>query len=165
MHAAPRSPDPLPPMGLTWGIKRSFVDYIKELPDGTVAVSAGATMSEAGRFSFPAAGSDYDVFTGTGVLRFRGDVRLAGHHGMLLVRLLDPWVEFSGGRGILSISTGAGQDRAELGFLQASAPRALAGFLVWEQAEVLNSPDGAELFDGQYAAGQPMDVLSIRVPA
>lgn len=165
MHAAPPSADPLPPMGLTWGIKRSFVEYITDLPDGTVTVSAGAAVSGSGHFSFPSAGSDYDVRTGTGVLRFRGDVRLAGHHGMLLFRLLDPWVEFSGGRGVLSIGTGAGQDRAELGFVQATAPREIGGFLIWEQADVLNSPAGAELFDGQYAAGQPMDPLSIRVPA
>ena len=166
MNPAHAVPDPLPPPGLTWGIKRSFLDYIKDLPDGTVAASAGATVSGSGRFTFIPAGSDYDVHTGTGVLRFRGDVRLAGHHGMLFVRLLDPWVQFSGDRGVLSISTGdGGQDRTPVGFVQAARPEAIGGCLVWRQIEVLNSPDGAELFDGQYAAGQPMDPLSMLVPA
>ena len=35
----------------------------------------------------PAALRDGDVF-----LAFRGDVRFAGHHGMLYVRIADPWV-------------------------------------------------------------------------
>lgn len=167
MNPDPAFGDPLPPLGLSWGIKGSFLDYIKDLPDGAVSASAGATVSGSGQFTFPPAGSDFDVHRGTGVLRFRGDVRLAGHHGMLFLRLLDPWVEFSGGRGVLSISTGdsGGQDRTTVGFVQAVRPQAVGAFLVWQHAEVLNSPEGAELFDGQYAAGQRMDPLSIRVTA
>ena len=33
MNPANAAPDPLPPLGLSWGIKRSFVDYIASLPD------------------------------------------------------------------------------------------------------------------------------------
>ncbi|WP_186329057.1 HtaA domain-containing protein [Arthrobacter sp. U41] len=166
MNPASASPAPLPPLGLSWGIKRSFVDYIASLPDGSVSATDGATVSETSLFCFSPELSDYDVERGTGVLRFRGDVRLAGHHGMLLVRLLDPWVTFSSGSGVLSISTGAdgGQDRTAVGFLSPSTPRATGGFLVWDHVEVVVSPDGSELFDGQYAAGQPMDPLVIRVP-
>ena len=167
MNPASASPDPLPPLGLSWGIKRSFVDYIAGLPDGSVSATDGATATGSSLFCFSPESSDYDVARGTGVLRFRGDVRLAGHHGMLLVRLLDPWVTFASGSGVLSISTGAdgGQDRTAVGFLSASKPRDAGGFLVWEHIDVVISPDGSELFDGQYAAGQPMDPLAIRVPS
>jgi hypothetical protein len=174
VNPASASPDPMPPPGLTWGIKRSFIDYIASLPDGSVSAAAGATVLGSGLFCFaPDQGTDaleaaagYDAVRGTGVLRFRGDVRLAGHHGMLLVRLLDPWITFTGGNGVLSISAGGGsQDRITVAFARAAAPRETAGCLVWERVEVVISPEGSELFDGQYPAGQSMDPLFIRVTA
>ncbi|MEC5190880.1 MULTISPECIES: HtaA domain-containing protein [unclassified Arthrobacter] len=165
MNPASASPDPQPALGLSWGIKRSFVDYITSLPDGSVSATDGATVSDCSLFSFSPEASDYDFARGAGVLRFRGDVRLAGHHGMLLVRLLDPWITFTGGSGVLSISTGGGgrHDRATVGFLAPSVPRVDAGSWVWDNVDVVVSPEGSELFDGQYAAGQPMDPLFIRV--
>jgi len=167
VNPASASPAPLPPQGLTWGIKRSFMDYISGLPDGAVSAADGATVTASGEFCFAPAGSEYDPARGTGVLRFRGDVRVAGHHGMMFVRLLDPWVEFTAGHGVLSISTGdgGGKERADVGTLRTAAPRNMDGFLVWEHVDVAVSEAGSELFDGQYAAGQAMDPLVIRVPA
>ena len=165
MNPASAAPDPLPALGLSWGIKRSFIDYISSLPDGSVSATDGATVAEPSLFCFSPESSDYDVGRGTGVLRFRGDVRLAGHHGMLLVRLLNPWISFTGGSGVLSISTGDGQDRTPVGFLTPSMPRVADRSLVWDPVDVVISPEGSELFDGQYAAGQPMDPLFIRVAA
>jgi hypothetical protein len=160
------SPDPLLPPGLSWGIKRSFIDYINGLPDASVSAVNGATVDTAGLFRFAPGTSDYDAVRGTGILRFRGDVRLSGHHGMMFVRLLDPWIAFTGGRGILSISTGddVGQDRAAVAVLRAGAPsQAADGSLIWAEVQVAITDEGSELFDGQYAAGQPMDPLFIRV--
>lgn len=160
------SPDPLPPLGLSWGIKRSFIDYINGLPDASVSAVDGATVDEAGLFRFAPDSSDYDAARGTGILRFRGDVRLSGHHGMMFVRLLDPWIAFTGGRGILSISTGdaVAQDRTAVASLRAGRPsQAADGSLAWADVEVAITDEGSELFDGQYAAGQPMDPLFIRV--
>ena len=146
--ASASSPAPLPLPGLTWGIKRSFMDYISGLPDGAVSAADGATVTASGEFCFAPAGSEYDPASGTGVLRFRGDVRVAGH-------------------GVLSISTGdgGGTDRSDVGTLRTAAPRNMEGFLVWERVEVAVSQAGSELFDGQYADGQAMDPLVIRVPA
>ncbi|XTR52439.1 HtaA domain-containing protein [Pseudarthrobacter sp. So.54] len=77
VNPASASPDPQPAMGLSWGIKRSFIDYITSLPDGAVSATDGATVSDCSLFSFSHGASDYDVARGAGVLRFRGDVRLA----------------------------------------------------------------------------------------
>lgn len=167
MSSASVSPDPSPRHGLSWGIKRSFIDYIHSLPDAAVSAVGGATVDEAGRFWFPPDTADYDAAGGTGILRFKGDVRLSGHHGMMFVRLLDPWIALTGGRGILSISTGdgVGQDRTAVAILRTGTPKEEAGALVWEQVDVEISEEGSELFDGQYAAGQPMDPLFIRVSA
>jgi hypothetical protein len=164
---ATRSPDPLLPPGLGWGIKRSFIDYINSLPDASVSAVDGAGMDEAGLFRFAPDRWDYDADSGTGILRFRGDVRLSGHHGMMFIRLLDPWIAFTGGRGILSISTGdeAGQDRTAVAVLRTEAARRTAdGSLTWANVEVVITDEGSGLFDGQYAAGQLMDPLFIRVP-
>jgi hypothetical protein len=142
------------------------MEYIAGLPDGAVSAADGASLTESGQFCFASAGSEYDPARGTGVLRFRGDVRVAGHHGMMFVRLLDPWVEFAAGHGVLSISTGDGgaKERTDVGSLRTAAPRNMDGFLVWEHVDVAVSEAGSELFDGQYAAGQTMDPLVIRVP-
>jgi hypothetical protein len=165
VNPASASPDPLPALGLSWGIKRSFIDYINSLPDGSVSATEGATVVGSSLFCFSPERSDYDEAPGTGVLRFRGDVRLAGHHGMLLVRILDPWITFTGDSGALSISTGdgGGQDRAVVAFLSPTKPRHADGSLVWDHVGVVISQEGSDLFDGQYAAGQPMDPLFIRV--
>lgn len=167
MNVASDSPEPLPLPGLTWGIKRSFITYIRELPDSAVSAVDGATELESGLFCFAPDESDYDLASGTGLLRFRGDVRVAGHHGMMFVRLLDPWIEVTGSRGILSISTGdvGREDRLEVAVLRTGAPRPVDGFLIWDHVGVVISQEGSELFDGQYAAGQSMDPLFIRVPA
>lgn len=175
MNPPTASPHPMSPLGLTWGIKRSFIDYIGSLPDGSVSAADGAEVLESGLFCFaPDDAADtrgaedpaYSAALAAGSLRFRGDVRLGGHHGMLLVRLLDPWITFTGSTGVLSISTGggSGRDRITVAFVRAAEPRELEGSLVWEHVEVVVSPEGSELFDGQYAAGQPLDPLIIRVP-
>jgi Htaa len=164
---ATTSPDPLPAPGLSWGIKRSFIEYINGLPDASVTAADGAAVEETGRFRFTPALSEYDVESGTGILRFRGDLRLSGHHGMMFVRLLDPWIAITGGQGILSISTGedAGLDRTAVAVLHTGTPtRESDGSLTWTRVEVAITDEGSELFDGQYAAGQPLDPLSVRVP-
>lgn len=167
MNMATATTEPLPAPGLTWGIKASFIAYIAGLPDGTVSAASGASEIRPGLFHFSFDAADYDPARGAGVLRFRGDVRLAGHHGMLFVRLLDPWMEISGGRGVLSISTGdgAGRDRIDVGTLTAASPAPADGSLLWAGMDVLITSGGSELFDGQYAAGQPMDPLTVRIPA
>lgn len=166
MSPANSAPGPLPPFGLSWGIKRSFIGYVNGLPDAAVSAVGGASFDEAGLFRFSVDRSDYDAVRGAGVLRFRGDVRVSGHHGMMFVRLLDPWITFTGGLGILSIGTGGndGQERAAVASLRAGEPRRAAdGSFVWVDVEVVITDEGSELFDGQYAAGQPMDPVSIRV--
>lgn len=76
--------------GLRWGIKASFVSYVVGMPDGAMSVTHGAVADPAG-FLFPVVdASAFDSRTGSGILRFGGDVRLRGHGGMLQVRIADP---------------------------------------------------------------------------
>jgi len=54
---ADADPPALPPLGLTWGIKRSFVRYLSGLPDAQVSATDGAEIVEGSLFNFPAAAS------------------------------------------------------------------------------------------------------------
>lgn len=94
--------------GLHWGIKRRFLQYIARMPDGQCSVTDGAAVDENDRFHF--ALRDVNLAGGsTGNVTCRGDVRFAGHHGMLFVSIADPVLHIEGDHGQLSISA-AGPD-------------------------------------------------------
>src|ERR1035437_5545925 len=75
-------------LGLHWGIKKSFLDYVARMPDGRGIFRDGATLADGSIAVFepdveaehPEA-ADADLF-----LAFHGDVHFSGHFGMLNVR-------------------------------------------------------------------------------
>lgn len=156
----------LPPLGLTWGVKRSFISYLTRLPDGAVSATDGATVVASSLFNFAPDSSDYDVSTATGAVRFSGDVRMAGHHGMMFVRLLDPWIEFREDQAELSVMTiddDGGFQRIALGTLPPVAPESVPGASIWQGVDVALTLAGSEVFNQQYSAGQEMDPVFIRI--
>jgi hypothetical protein len=157
----------LPPLGLTWGIKRSFVRYLSSLPDAQVSATDGAEIVEGSLFNFQPAGGSFDAAARTGVLRFRGDVRLSGHYGMMFVQLLDPWVEFTADGAVLTVGEPGVDTRYALATLQPApdSPVDDEGGRLWEGVQAALSAAGSETFNDQYPAGQPMDPLFIRIPA
>lgn len=159
----------LPP-GLTWGLKRSFVRYVSFLPDGGHSVADGASLVHGNFFHFePAVGSSYDPVTGTGTLRFRGDVRLTGHHGMLFVMIADPWVELRDGVAVLSVVDHREwpdrSHRLDLATLDVPAPAQAGDPWVWPETRAALSADSQWLFNDQYAPGEELDPLFMVVPA
>jgi hypothetical protein len=168
-HADAASPEALPPEGLTWGVKRSFVNYLTTLPDGAISAAKGATEVGPGLFNFLPGGGSFDPGTGTGILRFRGDVRLAGHYGMMFVQVADPWVEFRPDGAVLTVALGEpGDDAAErivLVAFDAAAPRRVGASFVWRSLPTRLTREGSDVFNHQYETNQAMDPLSIRVPA
>jgi len=156
----------LPPLGLTWGIKRSFVRYLSSLPDAQVSATDGAEIIEGSLFHFTPDGGSFDPGTRTGTLRFRGDVRLSGHYGMMFVQLLDPWIEFTADGAALTIGEPGDENRYALVTLQAApdSPVDANGSLLWEGVQTALTAEGSQTFNDQYPAGQPMDPLFIRIP-
>lgn len=155
---APRFPQ----VGLTWGIKRSFIRYIAGLADGSHSERDGAYLSESSSFTFPVAPE-----TGTisdGVLRFRGTVRIGGHGGMLGVLLSDPCIEMSGDTGILSVIDPAGYPgryrRVPLAELVIERD-VHEGVQILRCAASLAEP-GVEVFAGHYPQGVDLDPVVIR---
>ncbi|CAH0288569.1 hypothetical protein SRABI26_04158 [Arthrobacter sp. Bi26] len=170
---------------LRWGIKRTFISYLSRLPDGSVSADSGASIVSGSYFQFapdgggPAgeAGSPADPRTaedptpagiGTaGIRRFRGQVRLSGHHGMMSLFVADPWLEFDAEGAVLSVADpgqapGSG---ARLELLRLAVPK-VAGTQVagpeaagtdWTELPAQLAPAAVDLFNGQYAAGEEMD--------
>lgn len=157
-----------PPAGLTWGIKRSFINYISRLPDGAVTAQEGAGIIEGSFFRFEPDGGSFDPSTDSDVLKFRGQVRLSGHYGMLSLFIADPWIEFTDGSAVLSIvDVGGWPDRSKripLLALPSTRPVSDGSALVLPETRALLSPEGAGIFNDQYQAGTEMDPVSMASP-
>ena len=97
-----------PPYGLRWAIKRSFVDYLRRMPDGRAVVGAGA-FSLGDEIVFPPEAAGRRTApdgTAERYWTFLGDVRFSGHFGMLSVQFAAPRIDLRGDRGELSIADG-----------------------------------------------------------
>ena len=166
---------------LRWGIKRSFISYLSRLPDGSVSAGAGASIVSGSYFQFePDGGAPADAgapadSAPAGVRRFRGQVRLSGHHGMMSLFVADPWLEFGAAGAVLSVAdpqqapgsgarlellrlalpAGTGPSGTGAAGLEPAAP-GVAG-TGWKELLAQLAPAAVELFNGQYAAGEEMD--------
>ena len=159
-----------PPVGLTWGLKRSFIRYIGSLPDGGHALGDGASLSHGSFFTFaPAPGSTFDPLTLSGTLKFAGQLRLTGHHNMLYVLLADPWIEFAGGEAILTVLDATSwpdrTKRIRLAELSPGAHELFSdGSLIFPAMGVRLADTGVEVFGGNYPAAEEMDPLFVLSP-
>lgn len=87
---------------LSWGIKRSFLNYVESLPDCMVTMDKGVVRNpQSGEFEFPLASRE-DLNEGYR-LEFGGDLRIKAHGGMLLVIFMDPWLTVTGSGVELSV--------------------------------------------------------------
>jgi hypothetical protein len=159
-------PAPLSHPGLTWGVKRSFVRYLSLLPDFRHAETDGAFLVSGSFFHFPHADDDAVPATGVGAagpMRFRGEVRLTGHRGMLAVVIADPWVELRDGRTVLTVvdhrPDGAG--RMPIALLRPTAS-VTGTFRRWTASL---TDEARWLFDDQYPPGEELDPVEVGLPA
>lgn len=140
--------------GLTWGLKRSFRDYVAGIDDGRETADGGARIDGAG-FFFPL------VDEGE-VVRFSGRVALSAYSGLLELRIEDPWVEREGEGWVLTIldPTSRSQPRARLPLCVLTETDSAddgddgRGF---RTLETRLAPSGARLFDGVYVPGSLLD--------
>lgn len=157
---------------LHWGIKASFLGYIRAMADGSVTAEAGAELQESGAVFPLAAAPSGDAGAGTsagagvpaasahttGSRRFRGTVRFLGHGGVLDLRIADPAVEPRAGGWVLSIRDPYDPDaRVDLATIAAFDP---SGQQCIGSGLALTA-DGADLFFGPYVEGTPLDDFEI----
>lgn len=148
-------------VGLRWSVRASFLRYVAALPDGRASVSQGAelTRDEPQLVFYP---TDPGA-SRPSLLAFRGDLRLAGHGGLLFVRLAAPRIELGAdGSAVLTVEDPGSED--------GSAPRLPLVTLTmtrtddgWRGTEVALTPAGVPLFSHVYESGAPFDQLEVTV--
>ncbi len=139
--------------GLRWAIKRSLLEYVARMPGGLLAVGAGAATAPDGEVLFPPeeGGAPY---------AFSGEVRLAGHGGLLDIRFGAPRLAIAGDRGELTAQIGAvPSDRLTLMTFEVAARRRADDVEVVAATDVLLAVDAVDLFGGVYPPGEPFEPL------
>ncbi|GAA3382689.1 hypothetical protein GCM10020369_05600 [Cryptosporangium minutisporangium] len=156
--------------GLRWGIKHSFVDYIRRMPDGQGAVSNGARPVGDYEIVYAPEATGHRPGPDGSSERFwlfNGDVRFAGHFGMLSVRIAYPRIVLSGDQAQLDIADPYSNDREQrlfLATLTLTEVPAEDGVERWVGSDVRLAAGGVELFNEVYPAGEKLEDLRIDVP-
>lgn len=85
---------PAPKVGsLTWGVRESFVNYVKGLEPGIGIASPATSNAGITLFTFPqVSGGKWNGSANTGVATYGGAVSFKGHHGGLNLTLSNPKV-------------------------------------------------------------------------
>lgn len=152
-------------MGLHWGLKPSFLQYVARTPDGQMSVSDGATASEGNIFVFEPDPDGSDVEAGRWA--FRGDVRFAAHLGMLFVRVADPVVTLRDGRAEVSVLAPKGHadgDRIILTTCTLLPQHTDEDLRIWFASDVTLAPAGVPVFNDVYRAGEEFAPLAVFLP-
>jgi hypothetical protein len=104
------------PHGLRWGIKRSFIEYVRRMPDGRGRIGDGAIPVGSDEVFFSLddgfAGDDgkpaaVEQIDGGTLFALRGDVLFSGHFGFLAVRTARPRLLLNGASSMLTVETDA----------------------------------------------------------
>ncbi len=151
-----------PEFGLTWPIKRSLVTYVLGMPDGRAGAVEGAFPLPDLSVVFEHDPSVDAAALGDG-WAFRGDVRFAGHFGMLFVRIADPWLVRTDDGVLLTIADPDAQDDGPRVPL-ATVTVEQTGAGEWASTAVALTAQGSELFNSVYPVGDPLDPFTLRVP-
>ncbi|SHN12936.1 HtaA domain-containing protein [Cryptosporangium aurantiacum] len=154
-----------PPYGLRWAIKRSFVDYVRRMPDGKGFVSAGAFPAGPHDIVFPPEAAGRRTApdgTAERYWTFHGDVRFSGHFGMLFVQFAEPRIDLRGEQGELSIADGS--ERLSLATLRIAPVPTDEDVELWAGTEVALTESGAGLFNDVYPVGEQLEDLLITLP-
>jgi Htaa len=165
--------------GLHWGIKASFLDYVSRMSDGRGTISGGATPTDGNVVIFQPAPDVVPPPLENGVLffAFRGDVRFAGHSGLLYVRVADPWIVVRGREGELTVLDPYKPDEAprlplvRFTIAPESAGSALsantdgADSVGWTSTDVRLAEEATALFNDVYPPGELFEPLAVFVTA
>jgi hypothetical protein len=158
--------DPIPPLpGLRWAVKRSFMDYVRRMPDGRAAVADGAKPVDDDQVLFapdpsvPPPAEDLDRFWA-----FSGQVWFDGHAGLLFVQVSAPWIALRGDTAELTVADTLTGGRLSLVTLRLEpGPSPADGVEVWHGTDVALTPAGVPVFNDVYPPGEPFEPLTIVV--
>ncbi|KAF0957985.1 HtaA domain-containing protein [Rhodococcus sp. T7] len=151
---------------LCWGVKASLRDYLSAI-DGEIVCGDGADQTPAGEFMFPTAHPTH--LDSSRCLRFRGTVVFSAYHGMLLVRLRDPWVMLAGAVGSLTMMhpdfADRTSERIEIATFSLPEHPDVASGRGWTIAVPRLTYDGTRALGDVYGIGTELDPIHIRQSA
>jgi len=155
--------------GLVWGIKESFLDYVRNWPGSTVDLAPGSGWLPDGRVYFSPDPQRPPISC-----RFRGGVRLRAHGGLLDVTIADPRIESHDQGYVLTAETWKSDTWQRIRFAD----------LRWQQTGQVETvehtsldtgdvktfiaaaslhPEATVLFDNTYPAGELLAPVVIRI--
>lgn len=146
--AAGPAPDSPPVASLVWGVKTSFVAYVRAVGGGVVA-DEGAYETDAG-FVFPAAPSRAADLE----WRFTGRLTCHAHDGLLDVAVADPWVRLVDAGLELSVL-----DQRAGGAARTTVASGPSDGPLGTPIPVALAPRAEHLFGSTYPAGTPLAPL------
>lgn len=165
---------------LDWGIKSSFQSYVTgPIAHGSWSLTGGAATVGGSQFRFHSATGSYDPATGALRSGFSGGVRFLGHKKSdgayeLDLTISRPTVRIQGGGGTLyadMVSKDRGSGRVTSSAQVPLATLGLAGIdmrggstpVALNNVPATLTSQGAKSFAGYYAAGTPLDPVSLSV--
>lgn len=156
--------------GLHWGIKASFLEYIAGMSDGRGTVSDGATPMDGNIMVFEhSPGVERPAsLAADRFLAFRGDVRFAGHSGMLFVRIADPWVAITGDQAEMTVLDPYKPDedpRLPLVRFTLTPQESRGDLEILWAPEVRLTVEGTALFNDVYQPGELFEPIGIVLPS
>lgn len=147
-------------LGFAWGVKETFLSYVRAMPGGFIGCGGGAGVTNTDEFFFPLA----DVSSAEHVLRleFRGEVKFIAHQGLMTVTLKDPIINMQAHQAALSVRAGEGQ----IAIATIELPEMVDddGVAMWRNATTRLAGNGPEMFGGNYVLGETLAPLTLRVP-
>lgn len=146
---------------LRWGVKSSFVRYVRKIAAGTVTTNGGAQESPDGEYSWPLSRATRD--NGQLELHFTGSVRFVAHGGFLEVDLRNPVLLLTASGGTLSIVDDAGQ--AKVIALFTDDPNALTTQNGHEDLIPTLTKYGTEFFGSVYSVDTAFDPVTAYISA
>ncbi|MET9296174.1 HtaA domain-containing protein [Streptomyces sp. NPDC003077] len=158
----------------TWGVKKSFRDYVTgPIGGGTVQLAGGAVKAGDG-YRFPKGHGTYDTGKSTVTAAFNGSVRFLAHAGALDMTFRDLTVKIDGTKGTLvadvtSKSRATGRPVHTPGLTVANLKVPAGAVTVKNGVIALNSlpatltAAGAKTFENMYQAGQALDPVTLAV--
>ncbi|MEX5637582.1 HtaA domain-containing protein [Parafrankia sp. FMc2] len=158
--------------GMRWGIKGSFIDYVRQTPDGKGWLGDGAVPVGEYEILFALKETGARPTTASGTERvwaFSGEARFSGHFGMLYVSLAAPELTRRDGSTELTVVapfSGTGElERLPLVTLRLEQQPAPDGIERWRGTDVRLTEAGAGLFNDVYPPGEPFEPLTVMLPA
>lgn len=156
------APPPADAHGITWGVRASFVGYIRSLRDGVIECTGGASMTPGATFHFPFAGTNADE--GEQWVLSSGEVYFEGHFGMMAVPLRNLALKVVPDAPATLCAEQEDGTFYPIADVTLGDPVTTETALVWEDAPVALTATGSEYFGSQYPAGTEMAPLRLSVP-